>query len=226
MPDEDPYLYPGTDVLRNNFGIKDATALREVEYALTRLRMREDPPVVSLTADGYRTLHKHIFQDVYDWAGTSRTIDLAKGSSFFAPARYLDKELDGCMAAVRNDERLKSSDINVFAEAAAMHMNEINARHPFREGNGRTQRALLEILANRAGHHLAVDRIDPARWNEASIAGFHAADHKPMQNVLSAAIKAPDRSDTLTSEHDARRDALRKELRKHATRRSRNDRER
>lgn len=185
---DDPYLYPGTDVLKNTFGIEDPTALKTVEYELTRLRMREDPPNVPLTAEGYRALHKHIFQDVYPWAGTDRTVNLAKGGSVFAPPRFLAGEMDKCFEAVRKDQRLLSRDLDEFAKASAEHINEINARHPFREGNGRTQRALLEILADRAGHHLAIDRIDPLHWNSASITGFREANHEPMQNVLKDAL--------------------------------------
>jgi cell filamentation protein len=219
---DDPYLYPGTDVLKNTFGIKDAPALKTVEYELTRLRMREELPKVPLTVEGYRALHKHIFQDVYPWAGTIRTVNLAKGESVFAPPRFLGSEMDKCFESVRKDERLLSRDLDEFAKASAEHINEINARHPFREGNGRTQRALLEILADRAGHHLAIDRLDPQRWNAASITGFREADHEPMQNVLKHALseevdRARESKDHQPPKPDneigSRRKALREELR-------------
>lgn len=185
---EDPYTYPGTNTLRNRFGIKNSARLAKVEAAFTNQRMSEPLPDIALTSAGYKALHKHLFQDVYAWAGTLRTVEIAKDNSFFALTQFLARELDACFDAIRKDVRLKSGNIDAFIDGAAEHINELNARHPFREGNGRTQRALLEILADRAGHHLAMDKIEPARWNEASIAGFHKADHQPMKDLLRDAV--------------------------------------
>lgn len=187
---EDPYLYPGTDVLQNRFGVKDAKSLRAIEYELASQRMSEALPRVPLTSQGYQAVHKHIFQDIYDWAGQLRTVDLSKGSSLFAPPRFLAKEMEDRLASVRADKRLLSKDRNLFAESAAEHINEINARHPFREGNGRTQRAFLQILAHRAGHELSIDRIEPARWMDASIVSFHQADNVPMREILTSALES------------------------------------
>lgn len=184
----DPYVYPGTRTLINKFDIHDAGQLRELEYELTQQRMREPLPSIELTPEGYHALHKHIFQDVYDWAGVSRVGDLAKGITVFAPARFLESELEKCFEAIRLDSRLESPVVEHFIEGAAEHINEINARHPFREGNGRTQRALLEVLTDRAGHHLVADRLDPDRWMEASIIGFHKMDYERMRELLREAI--------------------------------------
>ena len=134
-------------------------------------------------------MHRHIFQDVYPWAGELRITPLAKGNSLFALPQFLAGELDRCFEAIRQDERLLSPDPESFLEAAAEHINEINARHPFREGNGRTQRLLLEVLAARAGYRFAIDRIDPQQWNEASIVGFNKADYGPMRDVLRPALE-------------------------------------
>ena len=81
-------------------------------------------------------------------------------------------------------QNLKKQD---FAQRAAEHLNEINAIHPFREGNGRTQRLFLKALAKQAGHTLHLDRIQPKKWHEASINGF-AGNHKPMQQVIHSAM--------------------------------------
>lgn len=184
-------MYPGTDVLRNHFDIRDPQDLREAEYEHTRQRLSEPLPPFDLTLASYQALHRHIFQDIFPWAGELRTIDIAKGGSYFASARYLQGELDKCFAAMRNDARLPSPDQEQFLAAAAEHLNEINARHPFRDGNGRTQRALLEVLAERFGHRIEIEKIDPDKWIEASIIGFHKADHTPMQDVLRKAFTKP-----------------------------------
>ena len=76
------------------------------------------------------------------------------------------------------------------------HINAINAIHPFREGNGRTQRLYLEVLAKQAGHELAMDRIDPKAWNDASVAGM-SDNHQPMKLVLLGMIyEREDKRDT------------------------------
>ena len=87
-------LYPdGSGGLRNRFGLRDAGALQAVEYQVTTDRER-DVPVFPLTRDGYQALHRHLFQEVFDWAGELRTVNFGKGGSRFATARYLDATLD------------------------------------------------------------------------------------------------------------------------------------
>lgn len=105
---EDPYTYPGTNTLRNRFGIKNAARLAKVEAVFTNQRMSEPLPDIALTSAGYKALHKHLFQDVYAWAGTLRTVEIAKGNSFFAPTQFLARELDGCFDAIRKDVRRSS----------------------------------------------------------------------------------------------------------------------
>jgi cell filamentation protein len=89
----DPYLYPGTDVLRNKENIRDARELQAFERMATASRMEtllDDTPI---TAEGYCEIHRYIFQDVYDWAGEVRTVDIAKSDGLFCLAPYIDQEL-------------------------------------------------------------------------------------------------------------------------------------
>jgi cell filamentation protein len=191
---DDPYVYPSTQTLRNNFDIRDPDRLQEVEVEYSQQRLTEPAPRIDLTPAGYGALHRHVFGDVYPWAGEMRTVHMSKGNDVFCAPQFLPVEMAKCFAALRAGRRLTSRDPERFAEAAAEHINEINARHPFREGNGRVQRLLLDILAERAGYHLAVDRIDPQAWNEASVIGFRTADHAPMRDVLRAALIVARRS--------------------------------
>jgi cell filamentation protein len=73
----DIYTYPGTDVLINKADIRDETKLRELEYAKTT-RRAADAPTFPLSTAGYKDLHKHLFDEVYDWAGKTRTINFTK----------------------------------------------------------------------------------------------------------------------------------------------------
>lgn len=91
----DPYTYPGTDILRNTLGITDGAALKKAEQRFTAVRGIEVARLTfPATPNGYRALHKHLFQDVYEWAGQDRSVDTAKGGARFAHAPYIASSLD------------------------------------------------------------------------------------------------------------------------------------
>jgi len=80
---DNPYLYPGTNVLRNKENIRDKAELEEFERRAARSRAETLPHDLPITADGYREIHRYLFQDVYDWAGKDRTVDIAGHGTFF-----------------------------------------------------------------------------------------------------------------------------------------------
>ena len=75
-----------------------------------------------------------------------------------------------------------------FAARAADHISELNAIHPFREGNGRTQRAFLFMLGRQAGHEVDMTRIDPRAWNDASRDSFRTGDSRSLRDIIAAAV--------------------------------------
>jgi len=184
----DPYVYPGTRVLRNIENIRDAEELARFERLMTAQRLREGLPGVELSANGYRELHRHLFQDVYDWAGRDRTVEIAKGDSLFCLPQFIGPELDKRFAAIKAERYLKQLSAAQFAKQAAEHISELNAIHPFREGNGRTSRAFLVVLGRQAGHRIEMRRIDPRAWIDASRASFRTGDCKLMCAVIAAAV--------------------------------------
>ena len=179
----DPYVYPGTAVLINKLNLRDGDLLAEYERRLTAQRLREPPPQTAISYEGYKTLHHHIFQDLYDWAGQSRTVSLAKGETFFGPARFVDREMEKCFQRLNAENNLQGLNRVQFAERAAEHLCEINAIHPFREGNGRSQRLFLKTLAQQAGHKIKIENLKRDSWNQASIAGFKG-DYRLMTRVI------------------------------------------
>ena len=184
----DPYTYPGTDTLRNRLGITDEKALTEAERRLTQARGAEAARLTfPATADGYRSLHRHLFQDLYDWAGQDRTVNIAKGGSSFAAVPYLARELDKLFADARAKEGFRGLPRDEFFDRLGNHINEINAIHPFREGNGRTMRHHAAQLARDAGHPIRIASIDKTAWMEASRHGFLTGDHRSMTAVLAGA---------------------------------------
>jgi len=184
----DPYVYPGTDVLRNKENIRDADELSAFERVATANRMETLPDNVPITADGYRGIHRYIFQDVYDWAGNDRIVDIAKGDELFCLAAYIDQELERRFEAIRTENALRGLTAEEFAARAANHISELNAIHPFREGNGRTQRAFLVVLGQQAGHEIDIARIDPQAWNDASRQSFRTGDAGPLRDVIADAM--------------------------------------
>lgn len=184
----DPYTYPGTETLRNRLGITDDKTLAEAERRLTQARGAEAMRLTfPATADGYRALHKHLFQDLYDWAGQSRTVNIAKGGSNFAHVPYLARELDKRFADVGANSAFRGLPRDEFFDRLGNHINEINAIHPFREGNGRAMRHHAAQLAREAGHPIRIAEIDKTAWMEASRHGFLTGDHRGMTAVLAAA---------------------------------------
>ena len=184
----DPYTYPGTDTLRNRLGITDDKTLTEAERRPTQARGAEAARLTfPATADGYRALHKHLFQDLYDWAGKDRTVDTAKGGARFAHVPYIARELDKLFADVAGKNSLRGLPRDEFFDGLGNHINEINAIHPFREGNGRTMRHHAAHLARDAGHPIRIASIDKTAWMEASRHGFLTGDHRGMTAVLAGA---------------------------------------
>jgi cell filamentation protein len=183
----DIYTYPGTDVLINKADIRDETKLRELEYAKTT-RRAADAPTFPLSTAGYKDLHKHLFDEVYDWAGKTRTINFTKQGSDFARAASVSDELDSRFQRLGWDAQLRGLSPDRFAAGAAHHIRELNAIHPFREGNGRTMRVHLEQVAEQAGHRIDLGRMPKEEWNAASIKA-HNGSLGDMTRLIQGAIE-------------------------------------
>jgi cell filamentation protein len=169
----DPYLYPNSDVLRNKLGLRDAAALEQVERALVTQRMAEGVPEGRFDLDHLRAIHRHLFQDLFDWAGEIRRVEIAKGGDQFQFARFIETEMSDVHRRLTEAQFLQSCSPGDFAREAGRIVGDINYIHPFREGNGRVQLQYLRLLADRAGHPIDLTRI------EASKAAFRA-DYSPM----------------------------------------------
>ena len=168
----DPYVYPGTAVLKNRADIRDAGALTEFETTMYRDRADTELPVGRLDKPHYYALHRHLFQDVYDWAGKPRSIRIGKGGNWFCFPDFIDSELDRVFAELRTKRHLVGLDLDQFAYEAAWFLSETNAIHPFREGNGRTQLAFLRLLCLIAGFAFNVMVLERERTIAAMIDSF------------------------------------------------------
>lgn len=158
-PSDDIYCYPGTGVLKNRFGIRDRKALEEKERTITMIRLVEldkNPVKGKFDLDHLREIHRRIFSDVYDWAGEIRTVNISRGN-VFCQFNYIPEQAGILFEKLKKENYLKGLDKDKAAERLAYYLGEINAIHPFREGNGRAQRAFIRQLAREAGWIIRFD---------------------------------------------------------------------
>lgn len=166
--DEKLYKYPGTDVLRNKLGIQDAAALDYAERMHVRRQVVKGCPSGQFDLTHLQAIHRHLFQDVYEWAGEIRQVPLRKGDSQFFPPSRIGLAMEDIHRRLVKQNYLCNLDEAAFSKGAGTIIGDINLVHPFREGNGRTQLQYLQQLGIKAGHIIRLSEIDPKQWIEAS----------------------------------------------------------
>jgi cell filamentation protein len=182
----DSYVYPDTGVLRNKADIRDQVGLDAFEADATAVRLLElvgNPLQGNFDLAHLRAIHHHLFQDVYEWAGELRTVDISRGTSRFANFGLIEAYLGGQLKGVAGEDFLRGLAPETFVARLAHYMAEINAAHPFREGNGRVQRAFCAQLADQAGYFIDFQTIDQAAMYDVMIASFNG-DERPLVNLL------------------------------------------
>lgn len=187
MPEVDPweaYFYPetidamGQGTLRNKYGLRDSEALRFTEYGMTARRARQLRTREVLIPQTYdeahvRALHGHLFQDVYEWAGQLRTVDMAKGpKGFFANAEQGARDIPEALHQMTRSVGAvdwRRANRSQFFRGIAETFAWLNHAHPFREGNGRvTKEFLHNVAAQSPRFALDFERLPPDAWNHYS----------------------------------------------------------
>lgn len=186
----DPLCYPGTTVLRNKLALTDQDELDEYETAMFIVRSEEHWPEGDLDVAHYLSLHHHLFQDVYDWAGELRSIRIGKGGNWFCYPEHIQAQLKHVFQLLANADAFKGLALGDFAAHAAHLLAEINAIHPFREGNGRTQLTFLALLAEHVGLPFNAEVLDRERVTGAMIESF-AGSEMPLTNLILDIIIEP-----------------------------------
>jgi len=178
--DWEGYFIPGTGVLRNRVGATTAATLRDAENDLVEARvieLRETPRLLgSRTYDlGYlQSIHRHLFQDVYEWAGDLRTVGLEKGGEAFSPPGNIRQAMDHAAATIDELDRLRGVGPNHLAGKVAYIYDYVNFAHPFREGNGRCTREFFDLLL--------AERRSGLDWELVESAELYAACHEARAN--------------------------------------------
>lgn len=163
---------------RNLLGITDRQALHKIEYEFTAVRGRqlaENPIPGAYDMEHLKAIHRHLFQDVYGWAGQQRTVNFSKmvesrpgWKAVFARTEEIGVIVDQVAQEVAARNTFKGLDKPAFVEAMADVYVRLNRAHPFPEGNGRSTQTLLSQLAKEAGHELDFGRVHKDEWNRAA----------------------------------------------------------
>ena len=182
---QDPYCYPNSRVLKNKLGIRDFDALYDRERDLSSVREWEllhNPIRGSFNFEHLKRIHGYLFQDIYDWAGEVRMVDIAKGN-LFCRCFAIESEAERIFGELRAEKYLRDLAAGEFAKRLAYYLAEINALHPFREGNGRTQREFIRQLAYQNNYFVSFVGIKKDEMVEASKASFKL-DYGPMERLI------------------------------------------
>lgn len=185
------YCYPGTRVLRNRLGIRDAGTLAAAERDFSSLRAaaidKGDANIAeTFDSDHLRAIHRYLFGDVYDWAGEYRTVNISKGS-VFCMWPYIGEQLDALFGKLAGEGLLEGLPPEAMAARLAFYLGEINAIHPFREGNGRAQRAIVRQLAKRDGYLLSFAGVSDAEMVAASVRSFNG-DNGELESLVARCL--------------------------------------
>lgn len=184
---DDPYCQ-SSGVLKNKLGIADPNELQHMERLHVRRRLQEGTPLGDFDLAHLCAIHKHLFQDVYDWAGEVRRAEITKGGHTFQFYQYIETGMADVHRRLVQSNFLRGIDADSFSRKAAEIIGDVNYVHPFREGNGRAQLEYLRQLAHQAGHNLSQDRLDPANWIKASKLAY-AGNYELMGRTIRSAIQ-------------------------------------
>ncbi len=166
----EPDYYPDTNTLVNRLNIRDAGRLAQKEADFTAVRgieLLQSAPPELLTFDyaALRGIHKHLFQDLYDWAGLPRSFDFRKNREQFMLASELNEKAAVVFSGL--EEFARTMNASSAPGRLARFLNRINFFHPFPEGNGRTQRIFLSLLVKQHGYTL--DWSDVEAWEMTAV---------------------------------------------------------
>ena len=189
---EDPYIDPATKVLRNLLGIGDRRELEIAEDAYSDASILEVFPFIikekHITLKTWQTIHGMMFGEVYDWAGKLRTVRMSKGISMFANPQFIDKSAETIFKKLEEDKCLQGFPLEKVADRLSFYYNELNAIHPFREGNGRSLKIIISEIARRAGYMIDWELLSFEDNIAASIEGF-SGNYAPFSAVFMKILK-------------------------------------
>jgi cell filamentation protein len=172
----DSYQYPNSTVLKNIPGITNGTELEALELNATIARMPEVIEHIknkSINLKLWQDLHKILFQDIYEWAGQFRTVQMSKGKTIFAYPENIKSEGIRILKELKSENYLRGLSKSEFPLRLSYYFSECNVLHPFREGNGRTQKLLFSEIISQAGYRIEWKELSTENHLKGVIEGYH-----------------------------------------------------
>ena len=182
--------YPGTTVLINKLDIRDEATLDEAETLATYInasRLEEQPLEGDFDFAHYCAIHHFLFSDLYDWAGKVRTVNISKKGTAFCAAEKLETQAALVFKRLANCNFFRGLPHSNFVDEIVDFYCVTNMLHPFREGNGRTQRAFLTQLIRAAGYDINWSEVDTDLLMFATIQSANGVTDL-LKTILSEAI--------------------------------------
>lgn len=183
------YCYPNSNVLKNKLNITDSGELLIAEREITALKTSQamiHRIPGKFDFEHLKKIHYFLFCDIYEWAGEIRTVNISKGNQF-CRCDYIEEQMNKLLLKLRDEKYLVDYNKEDLSKRLAYYLGEINVIHPFREGNGRTQRLFIEYLSNNAGLQLDFNKISKNEMLEASVRAF-ALDYGLMETIILRAL--------------------------------------
>jgi len=193
MPDsykyvDHDYIYtdPKTGILRNLADITDPDDLLFFESGAVAKRIQElyEKPLKIKGVDSLLSIHRHLFQDVYSWAGKRRKVEISKAGKQFFPTTHFDNAFRFIDTLISDYRNLSKENNLQIAEKLAEILDNVNYLHPFREGNGRTQREFLRLLALEKGLTLNLNPPDNKNVYDQYMQGTINSDVKTLTKLI------------------------------------------
>ena len=190
------YTDPKTGLLRNLQDITAPDVLLFVESgAVTkRLQERYDNPMKIKGINSLFEIHKHLFQDIYVWAGKKRTVEISKDGKQFFPTSHFDNAFRYIDQIIAEFKKIPKDNKKLLSEKLAEILDNINYLHPFREGNGRTQREFLRLLALEKGLKLNLNPPDDKSVYDRYMKGTIESDVKVLTELIFEPIRNKNRA--------------------------------
>ena len=180
------YTDPATGLLRNKENIDNSQLLTVFESMKCSKRLEElaKNPIKIENSSSLLDIHRYLFQDIYEWAGQKRTVEISKQGKPFFITTYFDKGFAYIDTLIAEYRKVDPSDKAGLAVHLANLLDSINYLHPFREGNGRTQREFLRTLALEKGYTLNLNPPDSADVYERYMSGTIEGDVDKLAGLI------------------------------------------
>jgi cell filamentation protein len=180
------YTDPQTGVLRNLANITDHNTLLFIESGAVTKRIAElhVKPIKIKDSSSLFNIHKYLFQDIYSWAGKIRTVEISKGGKPFFPLSHFRNAFMFIDTLIAEYRKIDKNDKTQLTYKLAEILDNINYLHPFREGNGRTQREFLRLLAKEKNLSLNLNPPDNIDIYERYMSGTINGNVEQLANLI------------------------------------------